>query len=83
MGFFDRLTNLGKGLIQVKKGDREARPTPPEVEDEIQAGPTTGAKQPAGTGDATAPRQAATKPLPPTPGEPKPDEPPTRVKKTL
>lgn len=73
LGFFNRLSNLGKGWIQVKKKGRSEQPGSPEVEDEI-------AKTP---GDEQVVAKPPTPQAPPSPGEPKPDEPPTRVKKTL
>jgi hypothetical protein len=74
VGFFDRLSNLGKGWIQVKKDGRKPGDPAPEVEQEIAEGPTQSA---AGA--------AAVKPETPQapPSEPKPDDPPARVKKTL
>ncbi len=72
VGFFERLGNLGKGWIGVKKKGRTERPAPPEVEEEVADGPQEATAAPPEPAEA-----------PPPPPEPKPDEPPTRVKKTL
>ena len=76
MGFFDRLNNLGKGWIQVKKSGRKQGEAAPEVEQEIARGPTR-------ADDGATISKPPTPQAPPSPGEPKPDEPPSRVKKTL
>ena len=73
MGFFDRLSNLGRGWIQARKKGRDEGDLPPEIEGEIAEG----------GGQEEVALKPTTPSAPPSPGEPKPDEPPTRVKKTL
>lgn len=77
MGFFDRLGNLGKGWISLKRKGSD-----PDAEAEMEAElagqrPPVAARKPAASGPSATPKPAD------APDDPPMDEPRERPKKTL